>query len=52
MRTPLLTTLAALWLAGGAAAQTSYPMVTHVTPLAVQRANDFSAGEADEAAPA
>ena len=33
----LLTVLVVAWFAGSAAAQTSYPMITHVTPVAVQR---------------
>jgi hypothetical protein len=37
MRTLLLAALAALAAAGAAAAQTSYPMISHVTPVAVQR---------------
>src|SRR3954449_12928331 len=36
MRTPL-PLAALLLLAGPAAAQTSYPMITHVSPVAVQR---------------
>src|SRR5438270_7229911 len=36
-RFAILATLAGCCLAGPAGAQTSYPMVTHATPVAVQR---------------
>src|SRR5438067_9430983 len=37
MRPSLLTLVLAISIAGVAAGQTSYPMITHVSPVAVQR---------------
>src|SRR5438034_1348020 len=37
MRTSILASAALVLLAAGVSAQTSYPMITHVTPVAVQR---------------